>query len=379
MNNILPLLRRIRNSISFITMCIALGFGVLALALAFFRPNLLTDYPRLAITDKENIKFILSFTIGGVFTLTIFTFTMVMNVLDRSISNYSPRLIPLILREKKHQIILGVTSGTLLYALVMAIVISSSNNEDFPPMAAPLAILMSMVNIVLFIYFIHSVSQTIQVNFILYKSFKNTRDNLMKLIHTDLEFISNKEEDVWIDTICFEHCGYLNKIRLKKLIGISEKQGISFKLLKTMGSFVMENEPVLAASSKIDSKSINSIKRCISIDRVEAIDVLEIGFKHLVEVAVKASSPAINDPGTALTAIDYLTQLFILRHKLPDAKGMKSATGGVLFFEFVPSAQLAEFCFVEMEAYMEDDPLLMRKLAQSKRSIGQDGISKKMR
>lgn len=377
MSNILPILRRIRNSISFITMCIALGFGILALALAFFRPNLLTDYPRLAITDKESIKFILSFTIGGVFTLTIFTFTMVMNVLDRSISNYSPRLIPLILREKQHQIILGVTSGTLLYALVMAIVISSSHGEDFPPMAAPLAIVMSMVNIVLFIYFIHSVSQTIQVNFILYKSFKNTRDNLMKLIHSDLEFISNREEDVWIDTLCFEHCGYLNKIRLRKLIEISEKQGISFKLLKTMGSFVMENEPVLAASSKINKKGINSIKRCISIDRVEAIDVFEIGFKHLVEVAVKASSPAINDPGTALTAIDYLTQLFILRHKLPDARGMKSAHGGLLFFDFVPSAQLAEFCFLEMEAYMRDDPLLMRKLAQSNQHIAQNGNTEK--
>lgn len=372
MNNFLPQLRRVRNSISFLTMCIALGFVVLAFALAFFRPNLLSDYPQLAITDKESIKFILSFTIGGVFTLTIFTFTMVMNVLDRSISNYSPRLIPLILRDKQHQIILGVTSGTLLYALVMAIVISSSHTADFPPVAAPLAIVMSMVNIVLFIYFIHSVSQTIQVNFILHKSFKNTRKNLMKLIHTDLDFISDGEENVWVDQIYFEHCGYLNQIRLQKLIDISEKQKISVKLLKTMGSFIRENEPVLAVSSKIDTKTINSIKRCISIDRVEAIDVLEVGFKHLVEVAVKASSPAINDPGTALTAIDYLTQLFILRHKIPDANGMKSDKGGVLFFDFVPSAQLAEFCFLEMEAYMGDDPLLTRKLAQSKQIISKD-------
>lgn len=161
MKNVLPMFRRIRNSISFLTMCIALSFGVLALSLFFFRPNILNDYPQLVITDKESIKFILSFTIGGIFTLTIFTFTMVMNLLDRSISNYSPRLIPLILREKQHQIILGVTSGTLLYALIMAIFISSSQTDNFPPIAATLAIIMSMVNIILFIYFIHSVSQTI--------------------------------------------------------------------------------------------------------------------------------------------------------------------------------------------------------------------------
>jgi len=372
MTQFLPLLRRILNSISFLTICIALALGLLAFALVFIQPKFLENYPRLAITDTEHIKFILSFIIGGVFTFTIFTFTMVMNVLDRSISNFSPRIIPLLLREKQYQIILGVASGTLLYALVLAIFISSSNTANFPSSAAPLAIVMSMVNVLLFIYFIHSVSQSIQVNFILHKSFENTRRNLMRLIHTDLEFMFQMEDDIWKDTIYFEKCGYLNKIRLRKLISISEKHGMGFKLLKPMGSFVMENEPVLAASAKIEGKLLNRIKRCISIDRVEAIDVFEVGFKHLVEVAVKASSPAINDPGTALTAIDYLTQLFLIRNKIPDAKGIKSKQGGLLYFYFIDKQELVKYCFLEMEAYMTDDPILIKKIEWSKQIISQD-------
>ncbi|WP_373516381.1 DUF2254 domain-containing protein [Pricia sp.] len=365
----LPFIRRIYNSISFLTFCIAIGFSILAVSLVILQPDLLEEYPQLAIKNPENIKFILSFTIGGIFTLTIFTFTMVMNVLNRSISNYSPRLIPLILREKNQQVILGVTSGILIYALVMAVFISSENNIDFPPVAAPLAILMGAVSILLFIYFIHSVSQTIQVNYILHKSFLNTKRNLVELMDLKYTCVSRTSDIEWADKIAFEQCGYLNKIRLKKLISISAKIEVDFKLLKRMGSFVLENEPVLATSAKIGKKQLNKIKRCISIDRVEAIDVVEIGFKHLVEVAVKASSPAINDPGTALTAIDYLTQLFLIRKKIPEFNAMKSDKGGTLFFALVDVEKLASACFMEMEAYMADDPILMQKIEQSKEII----------
>ncbi|MGB6150512.1 MAG: DUF2254 family protein [Pricia sp.] len=365
----LPLLRRIYNSISFLTFCITIGFSILAVSLVIFRPNLLEDYPQFAIKNSEDIKFILSFTIGGIFTLTIFTFTMVMNVLNRSISNYSPRLIPLILREKNQQVILGVTSGTLIYALVMAIFISSESSSEFPPVAAPLAILMGAVSILLFIYFIHSVSQTIQVNYILHKSFLNTKRSLVKLMDLKYTRVSKTSDIKWTEKISFEQCGYLNKIRLKKLISISAESEVDFKLLKKMGSFVLENEPVLAISRKVGKKQLNKIKRCISIDRVEPIDVIEIGFKHLVEVAVKASSPAINDPGTALAAINYLVQLFIIRKRVPEFVAMKSEKEGTVFFELVEVEQLISACFVEMEAYMGDDPILMKKIEQSKKMI----------
>lgn len=300
MVRIFSIIRRVINSISFLTFCIALAFGLLAALLGAFRPDFLDDYPSLAISDEKSIKFILSFTIGGIFTLTIFSYTMVMDVLNRSISNYSPRLIPLILREKHHQVILGVTSGTIVYCLVMAAFISSDKHDEFPSIAAPLAILMGIVSILLFIYFIHSVSQTIHVNYVLRKSFVNTKSRLIQL--EELPFRKTQEsrpDSFWKEQICFEQCGYLNRIRTRKLIYLSEEHGMELKLLKTMGNFVLEGEPVLAVSKQVSKNIRQELMRCISIDRAEAIGVIEIGFKHLVEVGIKASSPAINDPGTA--------------------------------------------------------------------------------
>ena len=367
------ILRRIYKSISFVTVLIALGFGILAVLLTLYPTDFLDDYPRIAIKDPESIKFILSFTIGGIFTLTVFSYTMVMNVLNRSISNYSPRLIPLILHERHHQIILGATSGTIIYSSIMAVFISSDAKIEFPSIAAPLAVLMVITCVFLFVYFIHSVSQSIHVNYIVHRSFMNTKKSIEKILALKAGLRLLKiDEGHWPEEIHFDSCGYLNKIRINKLIDISEKHKVEFKLAQKMGTFVQEGKPVLLSSKPLNSKLQKKVKNCISLDRSEPIDVVEVGFKHLVEVAVKASSPAINDPGTSLIAVDYLVQLFIFRRKVPDFDSYTSEKGGRIFFEMVPISMLQDYAFKEMEAFMDEDPILKEKLIYSKALLAKD-------
>ncbi len=86
-----------------------------------------------------------------------------MNVLNRNINNYSPRLIPMLLNQKHHQIILGFTSGTIIYAMTLAVAINSPNVKYFPGIAASIGVLFGILSVLLFIYFIHSVSQSIHM------------------------------------------------------------------------------------------------------------------------------------------------------------------------------------------------------------------------
>ncbi|WP_276165344.1 DUF2254 domain-containing protein [Zobellia alginiliquefaciens] len=366
----LALVKRIYNSISFVTVLIAIGYALIAFVLILFPTDILKDFPSIAITDKDSIKFILSFTIGGIFTLTVFSYTMVMNVLNRSISNYSPRLIPLILHERHHQVILGATSGTIIYSLIMAVQVSSVNIGELSSLAAPLAIVMVVICIFLFIYFIHSVSQSIHVNYVVHRSYLNTKKSIQNILDMKEGLsLSDNSEEKWADTIAFDSCGYLNYIRMEKLISLSEKHGVQFKLEKQMGTFVQIDEVVLSSSSPMDKKLRDEVKRCLSVDRSEPVDVIEIGFKHLVEVAIKGSSPAINDPGTSLIAIDYLMQLFILRKKIPTFNSYHSKEGGCVFFELVPKDTLKAYVFREMEHYMKEDPILSEKLRSARKML----------
>ena len=71
----------------------------------------------------------LAAVIGGVFTLTIFSYTMVMDVMNRSIVSYSPRLLPLILSRRYHQVMLGFSVAlTIAHALIMLLVTSESDH-----------------------------------------------------------------------------------------------------------------------------------------------------------------------------------------------------------------------------------------------------------
>ncbi|MFS4467262.1 DUF2254 domain-containing protein [Maribacter sp. 2210JD10-5] len=367
----LSVLIRIYKSISFLTFFIAVSFGLIGVLIILFPVRLNERFPVLAITDKEHIKFILTFTIGGIFTLTVFSYTMVMNVLNRSISNYSPRLIPLILYERPHQIVLGTTSGTIIYSLLMSAYLSGNSEADFPDIAAPLTIFFVIICVLLFIYFIHHVSQSIHVNYVIHESFVNTRRSIFNVLNMKENlFLETKKNREWGTAISFDHCGYLNKIRLQKLLAISKTHGIDFNLPVKVGTFVLENQNVLESSKPLNEKLVKRIKRCISIDRSEPINVIEVGFKHLTEVAIKASSPAINDPGTSLIAIDYLAQLFIHRKNIPEFNGLKLDDGGIVYFELIPTETLFKHVLEEMERYMNEDPILKKKLQWFKTKVG---------
>ncbi len=361
-------IKRLVSSIAFMPSLIALAFGLLPfLLIAFPFPDIKNSpFAVFSITDPENIRVILSFVIGGVFTLTIFSYTMVMNVLNRSISNYSPRLIPLLLSEKHHQLILGFTSGTIIYALILAIFIASDAKLQFPHIGAALAVFFTICCVILFIYFVHSVSQSIHINHVLKKSYLNTKKNINELLdhHENLVL----EEGEWPDfqyKIKNSGCGYFNGLRMQHLAHLAEKYDFTIQILALRGHFIYDNELYLSISRKVDDSVKKKIKRCFNIDHDEPLEVTEVGFKHLVEVAVKASSPAINDPGTSISSIDYLTQLFgqyllVGRFNAYKYKGISR-----IYIKHAKIETLFKFCFAEMYQYMKDDPVLVVRLRQS--------------
>ena len=85
------------------------------------------------------------------------------------------------------------------------------------------------------------------------------------------------------------------------------------------GFFIIENEPLFKAEKELDESIVKRITEQFTYSKNELIDDnYVLAFKQLTEIAVKAMSPGINDPGTALNAIDYLSELFVLRLQKSD-------------------------------------------------------------
>ena len=133
---------------------------------------------------------------------------------------------------------------------------------------------------------------------------------------------------------------------------------------------------MLEPRSSLDAKDHNFSKQ-VSIDSRVPLELNETEIKHLVEVAIKGSSPAINDPGTSLGAIDYITQLLILREDLEGYTSFSKDNKHFVYIPFLPNESLAKYCFEEMWNYMKHDPILVKALKHAITQLNDNGVNDK--
>ncbi|MEM1324956.1 MAG: DUF2254 family protein [Bacteroidota bacterium] len=367
----LSLLYKFLNSIALVPAILLLCFLCLALGLVHFE----VDYEqyewlhRFIISDPSDIQFALSFVIGGIFTLTIFSYTMVMNVINRNINNYSPRLIPLLLSENHHQVILGFSTGTIIFAMTLSLALNADYQDYFPNIAAALAVIFAMICVMLFIYFIHSVSQSIHINHILYDVFQRTSRQIASSVKELGKHNLTKGKSGESYVIHAERTGYLHRYELDKLLKYANNADVGIVIHKMEGAFVHKGEKLLSVSESLVQKKQEQLLKLFVINHEVPFEVPEVGCKHLVEVAVKACSPALNDPGTALTSLQYLTSILIQRLNTVRDRYTSVCIDQKVTIPILPTAKLMERSYREMYQYMYNDPILRSALRQSKMTI----------
>ncbi len=117
--------------------------------------------------------------------------------------------------------------------------------------------------------------------------------------------------------------GYLQNINYSLLIKMAQDNNIIIDILTSKGTFLLKNYPLLKTNKDISNdKSIKkSLLDCFITYPGEYIEENHIyGFKQISEIAVKALSPGINDPGTAIHAIDLLTILYLAQMEARESR-----------------------------------------------------------
>ncbi len=282
--------------------------------------GLIDTYGFLWVKGINNSRAVLSTLIAGIISLTVFSFSMVMIVLNQASSNFSPRIIPGLITDKANQIVLGFYIGTIVYCLILLHNIAPEKaNVSLPLIGIFFAEILGVLCLSMFVYFIHTISQSIQIDQIIERIFRKT----LKKIKNNDEQASNSSEinsGQW-QSVKSISSGYFRKINEKSLLEIALKNNLIIEVMPEPGNFVHEGDDLF----KLDKKNVNEkiqkkILENFIFHEEELIEENFIyGFKQLSEIAVKALSPGINDPGTALKAINELSTLcseYIKRNNL---------------------------------------------------------------
>jgi uncharacterized membrane protein len=212
------------NSIAFYPVLIAFGFFVFSFIVMYleYKPFII-DFKKwispLLVGDKADARLILGTVIGSIFSLMVFSFSMVMLVLNSASSALSPRVIPGLITKKSHQVVLGYYIGTIVYCFILIINIQGETADfQIPTLGVLLAMSFAMYCLVLFVYFIHSISKSIQVDTILDRIFRQSSAQLDAIEESDEEFEIPDTEN-WHSVYSNED-GYLKRINRSELLRV---------------------------------------------------------------------------------------------------------------------------------------------------------------
>jgi len=330
--------------------------------------------PNLFIQDYETARSLLSTLLGGIISLTVFSFSMVMVVLSQASSNFSPRLLPGLISDKKNQIILGIYIGTLLNCIIILISLGAygmdSNSLGLSTMFAAIS---GVLCIGLIVYFIHSISRAIQIHNIIERIFKNSNRFFEKELKDQsnvLGTLSQLDMENWT-VIKSKTSGYFREFDTSLLSHSVKEKDNQIAILPYKNQHLWEGTPILRVKEPLTDEEYANIIFCLNIssDRHEGDDGMG-GMIKLMEIAVKAMSPGINDPGTAIDALNKLGQLIgrLLQYSKIISKPLKG-TNLILVHHSIPASEIMRIIIQPIRFYAKKDLSVLYELVGALRFI----------
>ena len=368
-NMFFRVVKRVTESIAFYPVLIPAFYAVGAtLVLAFESTGLaaaLRDKLPPGLIDVENSREILGTLITGIISLTVFSFSMVMVVLNGAAARLSPRVLPGLISDLRNQVILGVYLGSIVYNLMMIGTLNSKAPASVPALGLLLALLFGMLCMALFVVFIRSVSQSIQVEWILSQLYNGASANLDKRRKRIAGITDIPDATDWW-CLPAARPGYLRELNEHRLGKVLHKHNLIAMIQVEPGFFLIEGHPLIKLSSPLSDTEANEVLDCFDFhDNEFAGANISYGMRQISEIAVKAISPAINDPGTAMRAINLLGVLLKRLGGVPPFDvGCFDQSRPRLFYPQLEMPHMLQTVIAPIRIYGGHDPQVLITLLQ---------------
>lgn len=374
-NRLFRLYHRVTGSIAFYPTLIAVGLASLCVVTIVLEMTWLQPYKEDLdlglVKNADNARLILGTLVAGIISLMVFSFSMVMVVLNSAASSLSPRVIPGLISSRSHQVVLGVYLGTIINSLMLISTIQEGDDINVPSLGIFLALGLAVICLCLFVFFIRSISLSIQVDFILNRVYKQT----LAQLRTRRRQLQDSHGPAWPDdaqwsVVRARRSGYFKALNVTAAHDVLDEHDARMTVQVHYGFFVMPGHPLMRIDRELDDDCTNRLLDCFDFYVEEyAHRHFFFGFKQIVEIAVRALSPGINDPGTAIKAIDMLSVLLAERMEMPDHEVAHAQDRPRIFIRELNLHQLLQMTFGPQRRYGADDLQVLQALLQACKNL----------
>ncbi|GIT97744.1 hypothetical protein TSL1_05650 [Sulfurovum sp. TSL1] len=283
----------------------------------------LAQWPRIFGVGADGARDMLSTLAGSMMSVMGITFSMTLLALTLASSQYTSRILRNFMSSHVTQVTLGTFSGIFVYCLIVMHAIRTGDAPFVPILSVFLAFILVFAGIAILIFFIHHIALSIQVSSILPSVVEETNASIDRLFPEKEESNANKAEDkgneqlaslderTWY-AVPAQKSGYIVSIDHDAILSLAQDKRILVRMEYGIGSFVVQDTALvsLALTYHPDQETIVALNEAYSIGRHRTAEQdPAFGIRQIVDMALKALSPGVNDTSTAVMCVDYLTAI----------------------------------------------------------------------
>ncbi|MCF8034856.1 MAG: DUF2254 domain-containing protein [Desulfarculaceae bacterium] len=287
----------------------------------FVAQHHLSDFWWLYSGSPEGARAVLSTIAGSMITVAGVVFSLTMVVLSLTSSQFGPRLVRNFMDDTGNQLVLGTFVATFVYCvIVLRTVEGAGEHMQVPHLSVTVGVGLALTSLAVLIYFIHHIASSIQANNLMAHVGRDLESTIKRLCPQELdrEHAQNRYPEPPELPQGFEQraavlwaheSGYLKMVDHGHLFSVAQKRDLLIKVLPSTGDFLVSGEALALvhppeAMGPGLARSLSSAFS-LGVARNESQDLI-FPAQLLAETALRALSPGVNDPFTAVTCIDWL-------------------------------------------------------------------------
>ena len=328
MNKLKQLWSNLRSSFWFLPFLIVLTSIVYAVALIQTDyaggDRWLAQWPRIFGVGAEGARAMLSTLAGSMMSVMGITFSMTLLALALASSQYTSRVLRNFMRSRVTQVTLGTFAGIFVYCLIVLHTIRTGDAPFVPSLAVFFAFVLTFGGIAVLIFFIHHIASSIQASSIIASVAQETNASIDRLFPEKREpgpdnaegeendrLLPSLDERTWY-AVPAEVSGYIQSVDNDAILRLAQDGRTIVRMEHGIGAFVVQDTALasLALTYPPDQETIVALNGAYSIGRHRTADQdPAFGIRQIVDMALKALSPGVNDTSTAVMCVDYLTAI----------------------------------------------------------------------
>ncbi|MBD2750738.1 DUF2254 domain-containing protein [Microvirga sp. BT688] len=263
--------------------------------------------------EASSARDLLSSLLSGLMTMTSLVVSVTFVILTLAANQLGPRLISTFMGDRQIQTVLGLFLGTILYVLV---VLRSFDEilgvEGVPHVAVTIGSVLTVVCLFALLFYVHEIARAIIADSIVARVAGDLHNDIRSMLPAEANETERAIPDLTrprAGAVMLDRRGDIQVIDSDRLVTLACRADAVFAVKVRAGHFVLKNgeHVVVHAGRALGEEAMQAIRAAFVVgqERNSAQD-LEFGLRQLVEIALRALSPGINDPFTAIAVIDRI-------------------------------------------------------------------------